>query len=94
MDQPIASYKGSPKTFELVRKQIAERFGDAAADSFSPLENCFTLRTWNSRGFKIKRGEKAFTSYTFICDDDLGNRKKWRRPVWLFFHTQVEPIKS
>jgi hypothetical protein len=86
-----ASYRGSPTTFALVKDQIAERWGEEAADSYDPKLNCFTLKQWNARGFKVKKGEKSLRSFTIMEEE---NKKRWRKSVFLFFHIQVEEIKS
>ena len=89
-------YKGSPATFALIKQQIAKRFGNLAADSYDPNVNCFTLKQWNARGYRVKKGEEALKSFTLVeqKDEDKKEIKKWRKTVYLFFHTQVEEIKS
>ena len=89
-----SAYKGSPATFALIKQQIAKRFGSMAADSYNPNLNCFTLKQWNERGFKIKKGETALKSFTIVEQKDTEEKKKkrWRKPVFLFFHSQVEKI--
>lgn len=91
---PKSSYKGSATTFTLVKDQIAKRFGNVAADSYNPTVNCLTLKDWNARGYRIKKGEKALKSFTLVEEKDKDKKeiKKWRKTVCLFFHTQVEKI--
>lgn len=90
-----AQYKGSTTTYELVKEQIAERFGDDAAEEYSPEDNCFTLPTWNAKGYKIKKGQKALRSFTLVeSEDKNGDKRKFRKPVFLFFENQVEKINS
>mgnify|MGYP001579578311 FL=1 len=93
--QQSASYKGYATTFAMVKDQIAKRFGSVAADSYNPKTNCFTLRQWNARKFKVKKGEKALKSFTFLDEeDDQNNKRRWRKPVSLFFHTQVVKVEE
>lgn len=89
-----SNYKGSSATFAMVKGQIAERFGSTAADSYDPTVNCLTLKEWNARGYRIKKGEKALKSFTLVQekDEDKKEIKKWPKTVCLFFHTQVEKI--
>jgi hypothetical protein len=61
------------------------------------MTNCFTLQTWNKLGYKVKKGEKAIRSITYIADKDReetdGEEQDVRiypKPVYLFYKTQVE----
>ncbi|MFA5061948.1 MAG: hypothetical protein WC526_02290 [Patescibacteria group bacterium] len=95
MQQAKAKYKGSAQTFALVKEQILERFGQEAADSYRPTENCFTLRDWNSRGFRVRKSEKAIRSFTIVEEEnEQEEKRRWRKPVFLFWRGQVEEIKS
>jgi N-terminal domain of anti-restriction factor ArdC len=43
------------------------RWGEEEAEHYDPLENCFTLATWNKLGYKVKKGEKAIRSITYVA---------------------------
>lgn len=92
-NRPRSTYQGSEKTLEMVREQIKERWGIRAANSFDPYHDAMTATAWFAAGFKIKKGEKAFKSITFVeTEDDQGNvHQKIRRGVNLFHKRQVEP---
>ena len=85
------NYTGSQKTAELVKSQIAERFG--APESYDPRENCRTYRDWQRQGYQVKHGEKAIKSYIIIrFKDNKGREESRRKTINLFYHTQVEKI--
>jgi antirestriction protein ArdC len=62
------------------------------------LTNCFTIQTWNQLGYRVKKGEKAIRSITYVegtdqTEDDDGEEadvRKYRKTVYLFYRTQVE----
>ena len=90
--QPISTYRGSQKTLEMVREQIKERWGLRESKSFNPYHDAMTATAWFAAGFKIKKGEKALKSVTFIeSEDDEGKiTQRVRRTVNLFHRRQVE----
>src|SRR5512135_882727 len=91
-----ASWQGSDKTAEIVRKQIAERWGEAEAEKYDPKTNCFTFRTWWQLGYVVKKGEKALKTYTLLDEkitDENGKEqeiKKHIKKAHLFYYKQVE----
>ena len=91
-NRPRSNYQGSEATKAMVAEQIRERWGERAAKSFDPYHDCMTATAWFAAGFKIKKGEKALKSITFIeAEDDEGNvHRKIRRGVSLFYKRQVE----
>lgn len=91
-NRPTSTYRGSEKTLEMVKEQVKERWGQRAASSFDPYHDAMTATAWFAAGFKIKKGEKALKSVTFIeSEDDDGNiTHKVRRVVNLFHKRQVE----
>jgi hypothetical protein len=91
-----STWKGSADTLEVVKEQIAERWGEEAANAYNPKINCFTFKQWQVNGFMVKRGEKALKSYTFVevKDKKTEEIKKLRKTVCLFYRTQVEPMKT
>ena len=98
-------WKGSKYTAGDIAQQIGMRWGSEAVKEYHPDINCFTLTGWNDRGYRVKKGEKALRSVTFIRDleatDKLDNNgkpiNKWYsypKSVCLFFIRQVEPRKE
>jgi hypothetical protein len=55
----LAHWRGSERTADAVREEIARRWGDDEAAQYNPLTNCFTIQTWNKLGYRVKKGEKA-----------------------------------
>lgn len=94
-----AQWKGSIHTSTMVAEQIEQRWGTEEVKNYDPSTNCLTLLRWNMEGFKVKKGEKALKSVTFIeveVDDKKGGKemKKIPRNVSLFYYLQVEPKKE
>ena len=100
MKYQLAHWKGSEKTADLVREEIARRYGEEEAENYDPHVNCFTLPTWNKLGFKIRKGEKAIRSMTLIEEKDPNAKEgeegeqeeiqKYPKTVYLFYIKQVE----
>src|SRR5438132_8980784 len=95
--QKIAVWKGSVKTADAVREQIARRYGEEEAKNYDPQVNCFTLPTWNKLGFKVRTGEKSIRSMTFIEKEDPNakegeqtEKRTYPKTVYLFYIKQVE----
>jgi hypothetical protein len=96
----LAHWCGSEKTADAVREEIAQRWGDEEAAKYDPLTNCFTIQTWNKLGYRVKKGEKAIRSITYVeakdpitATDDEEEEKdtvKYPKTVYLFYRTQVE----
>ena len=89
-----AQWKGSIKTADAVRQEIAKRWGDEEAEKYNPLANCFTFRTWLTKGYHVKKGEKAIRSMTVVEVKDKINDKEeirtYPKTVYLFYIKQVE----
>lgn len=90
----VSPYRGSEATAEMVREQLRERYGDDAADSFDPHYDAAPYATWASSGYRVKRGEKALKSVTFVeAKNEKGEvERKIRRTVNLFHKFQVERV--
>jgi hypothetical protein len=97
----LAHWRGSQQTADAVREEIARRWGDKEAEKYDPLTNCFTIGTWNQLGYRVKKGEKAIRSVTYVegtdqpdidddAEDDEPEVRTYRKPVYLFYRTQVE----
>ena len=87
-------YTGSEVTKALLSAQIAERWGESELKNFDPFHNARTYKSWIQAGFKVRKNEHALKSITFVeTKDESGNViKKHRRPVFLFYYRQVDPI--
>jgi hypothetical protein len=95
--QPKSNYKGSKKTKEMVTAQIAERWGEEEARRYNPYDgNCVPFRAWSDAGYKIKKGEKALKSITYVevKDKDGEVVNTYPRKVNLFYHLQVEKVNA
>ena len=89
--QIVSPYKGSETTYEMVKAQIAERWGEDAAEQYDPHTDCMPYASWLAFGYRVKKGEKALKSVTLI---EVRNNKdeivrKIRRTVSLFHKRQV-----
>lgn len=93
-ESPVSSYTGSSQTFDLVSSQIKQRWGEAELKNYDPFHNARTFRSWLSLGFRVRKGEKALRSITFVeTKDTQGNViKRIPRTVFLFYYRQVESI--
>ena len=87
----VSAYTGSVATRANVLSQIEERFGKKAAKDYDPFTNCLTFAKWSSMGYRVKPGQKALKSITFVeVKDEKGEvKKKIPRTVYLFYHLQV-----
>ena len=95
--QKIALWRGSEKTADQVREEIARRYGDEEAEEYDPQTNCFTLPTWNKLGYIVRKGEKAIRSMTLIEKADPNAKEgeqieaiKYPKTVYLFYVKQVK----
>jgi N-terminal domain of anti-restriction factor ArdC len=98
----LAHWRGSQKTADAVREEIARRWGDDEAKQYDPLTNCFTIQTWNKLGYRVKKGEKAIRSITYVEakdqaetinedeEDEEQDVQTYPKTVYLFYRTQVE----
>ena len=84
-------YRGSEKTYEMVKDQIRERWGDELADEFDPYTDAMPLISWTAYGYRVRKGEKALKSVTFVEQKDEKGEivRKIRRSINLFHHCQV-----
>lgn len=90
-----SNYRGSPDTYELVKKQIAERWNQQTADEYNPEVDVMTYKKWLENGRKVRLGEKALRSMTMVeKKDDKGNITKFPRQVCLFHHLQTRKLRD
>ncbi len=95
--QKMARWRGSEKTAEQVREEIARRYGEDEAEEYDPQTNCFTLPTWNKLGYVVRKGEKSIRSITLIEKKDPNAKegeetevKRYPKTVFLFYIKQVK----
>ena len=89
-----SNWTGSENTSDLVRKQIAKRWGEDEAKRYNPFVNCFTFNGWLKNGYVVKKDEKAIRSFIIVeKKDKKTGAVVERRPktIYLFFDLQVEP---
>lgn len=91
---PASSYTGSETTRLLVEKEIESRYGKTELKNLDCFHTLRTFNSWAALGFKVRRGEKAIRSFTFVeKKDSTGNViEKYKRPVSLFYYRQIEPV--
>jgi antirestriction protein ArdC len=97
LTQQLAHWRGSVNTAATVKQEIADRWGEAEAKRYNPTKNCFTFKTWEALGYRVKKGEKAIRSVTYIEVTEQNARegealviRKYPKTVCLFYITQVE----
>jgi hypothetical protein len=95
IESPVTSYRGSELTKSMVEDQLIEKYGKAELKNLDCYHNMRTFHSWLKLGFKVKRGEKAIKSITFVEQKDSSGKiiKKFRRPVSLFYYRQVEKLE-
>lgn len=89
-----SNWTGSENTSDLVRKQIAERWGEDEAKRYNPFVNCFTFNGWLKNGYVVKKDEKAIRSFIIVEKKDKKTGavvEKRPKTIYLFFDVQVEP---
>jgi len=87
----VSPYKGSEATYEMVKDQIEQRWGEECAEEFDPHTDAMPFSSWLAQGYVVKKGSKALKSITFLEVKD-GNDKvvrKIKRTVNLFHKRQV-----
>jgi hypothetical protein len=94
MKETVSQWKGSTRTGAMVAAEIGQRWGSEEVKNYDPAGNCFTLRKWNQMGYKVKAGEKAIRSVTWITegasDEDNDHARRYPKTVCLFYIRQVE----
>ena len=92
-----SNWTGSENTSDLVRKQIAQRWGEDEAKRYNPFVNCFTFNGWLKNGYVVRKDEKAIRSFIIVeKKDKKTGAVVERRPktIYLFFDVQVEPQQA
>lgn len=80
----------------MVAKQIALRFGSEEVQNYNPYVNYMTFKQWLAAGYRVRRGERALKSVTYVEVKDKSGEviKKYPKTVNLFYEKQVEQIAS
>lgn len=94
MNSSLSEYTGSETTKTICEDAIKEKYGSAEIKNMDCYHNIRTFHSWLKLGFKVRRGEKAIRSITYVEQKDSNGNilKKYRRPVFLFYYRQVEKI--
>ncbi|MDO8669115.1 MAG: hypothetical protein Q7K65_02385 [Candidatus Buchananbacteria bacterium] len=89
-----SNYKGSTATAKMVAEEIARRYGEAEVKNYDPYYNCLTFKQWLANNFRVKRGERAIPSITYVDRKDEHGEviSTYPKRVNLFYYLQVEPI--
>src|SRR5205085_12635069 len=87
---------GSVKNTQAVMQEVSKRFPEWVPQC-QPYVNVLTLRAWNQRGYRVKKGEKSIRVMTLVPvmweDEKTGHKTPvgTRRAVaFLFALPQVE----
>lgn len=93
-DSIVSPYRGSEATYEMVKQQVQERWGDECAEAFDPHTDAMPLISWASFGFRVKADSKTLKSVTYVeIKNEKGEvEKKIHRVVNLFHRRQVEKV--
>ena len=93
----MSKWTGSPNTSNLVRNQIAERWGAEEANRYDPKTNCLTFVGWQKNGYTVRRGEKAIKSFIVVEEKDKQTGEviaKHLKSINLFYEKQVQAIEA
>ena len=90
------NYAGSISNYEMVRRQIAERWSEREAENYDPKTNCMSYIKWKKNGFSVIPGEKALHSIIMIeKKDNVGNTmSRFPKKIALFYRLQVHPMEQ
>lgn len=93
----MSNWTGSENTSNLVRKQIAARWGAEEANRYNPQTNCLTFKAWLKNGYAVRKGEKAIRSFIIVEKKDKETGKVVERRlknVYLFYEKQVDLLQA
>lgn len=94
--QTKSNWTGSRETYNMVLRQIIDRWGKTEARRYDPKVNCFTFKQWLKQGYVVGKGQKALQSYTFveITDKDGEVYKRLHKKINLFYIKQVKKVSK
>jgi len=86
------NYRGSVENYLAVMEQIRNRWGDDEAKRYDPKRNARTYAAWREAGLRVKRGETALKSTTFIpIENERGEViDTYKKTISLFYYLQLE----
>lgn len=92
INTPVSEYTGSEVTRSIVEEQIRAKYGATELKNLDCYHNLRTFQSWSKLGWKIRPGEKAIRSITYVEKrDPAGNViKRYKRPVFLFYYRQLQ----
>lgn len=88
-----SNWTGSENTSNLVRREIAKRWGEDEAKRYNPFENCLTFKGWLKNGCVVRKDEKAIRSFIVVEKKDKKTGaviEKRLKTIYLFYEKQVE----
>lgn len=90
----VSPYRGSEKTYAMVKEQVRERWGEKCAEEFDPHCDAMPYASWIAYGYQVRKGETSLKSITYldVTDEEGRVAQKVRRNVNLFHKNQVERV--
>ncbi len=90
----LSNYTGAKESYEKVRQQIVDIWGEEEGKIYDPMSNCLTYNKWLANGYKVRKGEKSLRSMVLIEKKDPSGRVigKYPRQVCLFYYLQVTKL--
>ena len=88
-----SNWTGSENTSNLVRREIAKRWGEDEAKRYNPFDNCLTFKGWLKNGCVVRKDEKAIRSFIVVEKKDKKTGEVIERrlkTIYLFYDLQVE----
>ena len=94
LEGPASPYKGSEVTKALVSDEIRKRYGETELKNLDCFHSLRTFNAWLKLGFRVKKGEKAIKSFTFVDKkNEVGEVvDKYKKSISLFYYRQIEPL--
>ncbi len=94
LEGPASPYKGSELTKAMVEEQIKAKYGETELKNLDCFHSLRTFNAWLKLGFRVKKGEKAIKSYTFVEKKNTAGEvvDKYKKSISLFYYRQIEPL--
>lgn len=86
-----SNYTGAKESYEKVRQQIVDIWGEEEGKIFDPYTNCLTYNKWIANGYKVRKGEKNLRSMVMLEKKNAAGVVigKYPRQICLFYYLQV-----
>ena len=96
LEGPASPYKGSEVTKALVSEQIKAKYGEVELKNLDCLHSLRSYNGWKMLGFRVKKGEKAIKSFTFVEKKSPTGEviNKYKKSISLFYYRQIEPLSN